>query len=69
MVGIASVDVNSIRASAIEMGNLLSSALENNMSEVNALLSMQSQLSMSMQTINSLADNISGMGEKLNISA
>ena len=69
MISLASVDVNSIRTSAAEMGNLLSSALENRMSEVNALLSIQSQLSMSMQTINTLANNLSGMGENLNITA
>lgn len=69
MISLASVDVNSIRTSAAEMGNLLSSALDNRMSEVNALLSIQSQLSMSMQTINTLANNLSGMGENLNITA
>ena len=69
MDGIAGIDVNSIRASAAEMGNLLSHALDNQMAEVSTLLSMQSQLSMGMQTLNALSGILSGMGENLNIVA
>ena len=69
MSGIAGIDVNSIQNSAAEMGNLLSSALDNQMSEIGALLSMQAQLSAGLETINSVSANLSGMGENLNISA
>jgi hypothetical protein len=73
MSGIAPVDTGFIRSSAQEVGNLLQAAFSSQMEEVNTLLSLQAEMAIGAENINSVADtlelNSETVGSNINILA